>query len=361
MGLFFNKKKFDITPKTEELKYLVTNYSGHNGVVKINGKLIVPEGFEFVLGKNGKVTDIFKTGEYFFSFSNLPYSCRRYKIDKMEGGKQKDKFSFDQYFVDKNLRGGQFKTYRKVEMGTRAYGIFKTGVTGVYSYKVLNTRELMQSLLNEFDYIKSGEAEGIIENWVNDLIVETLEKNNFMLDDIIVNAPIITEKLKQAVGKLFTIAGLELCDLRITKYKLPKKYQEQSDLNIAKQNCKKVEDNSENVENNVETEEQNLIENSSDISDENNLEQEQNKSKIEYVPFGNFVIEESKSIDQETIKKEEQKPKERTFVDLSLNKLYDNEKEKTKRCTRCGTENNIDADHCILCGEKFFDDKGEDL
>ena len=63
------------------------------------------------------------------------------------------------YLVDLGLRAAEFKTYRKVEMGTKAYGIFKAHVFGVYSYRVVNVREFLQSLLNQYDYIKTGEAE----------------------------------------------------------------------------------------------------------------------------------------------------------------------------------------------------------
>lgn len=400
---FFKKtNKFDICPKVEELKSLVTNYSGHGGVIKINGKLFVPENYDFLIGKKGKVTDKFSSGEHFFSFSNLPYSCRKFGIDKMENGKQKTTFPCNYYFVNKNLMAGKFKTYRKVEMGTRAYGMFKVGVYGMYSYKVTNTHELMQSLLNEFDYIKTGEAESIIESWVDDLVVPVLEKNNFMIDDVVANSPIIAEKLKQAISKLFVSAGLEIVDVKIYKYKLPKQYQEQSDKIIAEQNNinNKLENAKQDIKEEVAEQSENTEvkekadENNQDlqsVKDENltliytqeelemRASKEQTKEteiasltaeplqneeiKHEYVPFGNFVIKEESEQDANNIinlvKNEENKPKERTFVDLNIDKLYDTKEQKIKRCLRCGGENDINADHCILCGEKFFEEEGE--
>lgn len=430
MGLFFKKNKGDINPKEGELQYLVTNYLGHNATLKINGKLNVPNGYEFVIGKRGKVLDKFTEGEHFFSYANLPYSCRKYGIDKIENGKQKDSFTCECYFVDKGLRAGKFKTYRKVEMGTRAYGLFKASVYGMYTYKVVNTHEFMQSLLNEYDYIKTGEAEDIVAGWVDDLVVSVLERNNFMLTDVVANSPIIAEKLKIAIGKLFTVAGLEIVDVEIYKYKLPKEYQEESDKNIANQQAikqgrineaeqantnststnqedgDKTEQGKELLNNESEEENQNALSEQSfadelkAFQDENlsmiytkeellereRLQKLQNETKEEpktnkefqddkqisqdannqenlqesYVPFGNFVISKENNFDTEEIKNrvknEENKPKERTFVDLNLDKLYDNEKPKTKRCLRCGGENDINADHCILCGEQFYGD-----
>lgn len=430
MGLFFKKNKGDINPKEGELQYLVTNYLGHNATLKINGKLNVPNGYEFVIGKRGKVLDKFTEGEHFFSYANLPYSCRKYGIDKIENGKQKDSFTCECYFVDKGLRAGKFKTYRKVEMGTRAYGLFKASVYGMYTYKVVNTHEFMQSLLNEYDYIKTGEAEDIVAGWVDDLVVSVLERNNFMLTDVVANSPIIAEKLKIAIGKLFTVAGLEIVDVEIYKYKLPKEYQEESDKNIANQQAikqgrineaeqantnststnqedgDKTEQGKELLNNESEEENQNVLSEQSfadelkafqdenlsmiytkeELQERERLQKLQNETKEEpktnqefqddkqisqdannqenlqesYVPFGNFVISKENNFDTEEIKNrvknEENKPKERTFVDLNLDKLYDNEKPKTKRCLRCGGENDINADHCILCGEQFYGD-----
>ncbi|MBE7074670.1 MAG: hypothetical protein E7376_01660 [Clostridiales bacterium] len=376
MGLFWNKNKYDICPKQEDLKCLVTNYSGARGVVKINAKLVVPDGYFFVLGKNGKVADKFETGEYFLNFANLPYMCRKFGIDKIQDGKQKDKFSAEQYFVDKNLHAGKFKTYRKVEMGTKAYGIFKAHVFGVYSYKVGNVQEFMQSLLNEYDFIKTGEAEELIEAWVNDLIVDVLEKNNFMLDDVINNNPIIAEKLKLAISKLFNTAGLELCDVRIYKYKLPSKYQEASDNAIKAQEEKlkqqeqeivaQTETVAENTSQNEELnenvfEENKVLVNNQEIkyneklNEQNNEEQSSINSEPidEYVPFGNFKIEE-KTQGEIQIKSVEPKKKEKTFVDLNLDRLYTHST-TTKRCLNCGGENNILAKHCSLCGEEFVE------
>lgn len=377
MGLF-NKNKYDICPKVQELKSLVTRYSLN---IKLNGKLLVPNGFYFVLGKRGKVLDVFDEGEHFFSFSTLPYCCRKFNIDKV---KDKDIFKFDGYFVSKSLTAGKFKTYRKVIMGTRAYGMFKVGVIGIYSYKINQIKEFMQSLLNEFDFIKTGEAEKIVESWTNELSVKSLEKNNFILDDLIKNIPQIAESLKNDFSRLFATAGLEICDLSIYKYILPKEYQQQSDqfLKQIKQNSdmsfqstdnitinSNIEHDLNKIENNTQdsiteskdiksllsendlteaqnlvdslgsnkekyntlyqTRTNNLIQNTSLKTNENNhnqidtqseeisnlQNQSYDENKGQYVPFGNFEINQG-IIDQESLQNvKNAKPKQK-FVDL---------------------------------------------
>lgn len=396
---FWNKNKHDICPNEKDLKTLVTNYLGANSKIKNNSKVTVPEGYFCVLGRRGKVADKFDTGEHFLNYANLPYMCRRFGIDKLKDGKQAEKFPCNIYFVSKELQPGKFKTYRKVEMGTRAYGIYKAHVYGMYSYKVTNPQELLQSLLNEYDYIKTGEAESLIEAWVNDLVVSCLEKNNFVITDVVNNNPIIAESLKKSISKLFDTAGLELCDLKIYKYKLPKQYQAQSDEILAKQLGQEKVVNEENIINNQQKEEtqkifdentqniqtnqqeneitkeqstediasrlnknnstqensikNNKVENIGSIDENVQREYNQHVNQSDYVPFGNFVINigSIENLQNDDIQKaQKQKPK---FVDLNLDNLYADKRLNTKRCLNCGAENNKNSDRCVLCGEKF--------
>ena len=272
MGIF--SKKFDICVKDKELKSIVTNYSKVD-VIKINAKLDVPNDYEFVIGKKGKVLDRFNQGEHYFTYANLPIMCRKYGFDKMVKGQQKREISANLYFVSKAVFAGKFETYKKVEMGTRAYGFYKTKLRGVYSYKVKDSKEFMQSLLNEYDYIKTGEAEKMLEYWVSEHITKELEANNFILSDIIANSPNVAQTLKSGLSKFFSIIGLELLEFKITKYILPKQYQDDSDRNIQKQNLQSENEDDQNQEIYKEEKDDNL-------SDENsNNEWDNNKSEIQ--------------------------------------------------------------------------------
>lgn len=391
MGFLWNKNKHDLCPDPKDFKTLITNYLGGGSSIKTNCKVTVPEGFWLVLGRKGKVADKFDTGEHFLNFSTMPYMCRRFAIDKIRDGKQASRVDCECYFVSKDLRAGKFKTYRQVEMGTRAYGIYKMHVYGMYSYKVTNAQELMQSLLNEYDYIKTGEAEDIIDAWVEEIVVSTLEKKNFVINDVVQNNPIIVNSLKEAITKVFNSAGIELCELKIYKYKLPKQYQAESDKVIAEQMAKEQkilagEQTQDDAPSDVDCDEmaekiqkdglQNDREcvNTKQANAENiqpddlnscqNIQQKEdnlNKTKdyqqteqvSDYVPFGNFKINKG-TLDFEQLA---QKKPEKTFVDLSLNNLYEGTRKDIKRCLNCGAENDKNADHCILCGEKFVNNE----
>jgi len=399
MSLFNKKDKYDIIPDVNELTTACTCYSGRRGVININSKLVVPNGYFFLIGKNGKVLDKFDEGEHFFNYSNLPYVCRKYKFDRIKDGKRKEKFKCQYYFINKSLLPGQFKTYRKVVMGTKAYGIFKLHVYGMFTYKIVNVNEFMQSLLNEFDYIKTGEAEDIISSWVSELAVSVLEKNNFVINDVLNNNPIICEKLKKEVCVLFKKIGAEIVDFEIYKYKLPKELQKTSDEQIKNQK-ESIQDVKEcealvYANKDFENDSHNVREDNEIIRDtyltENVYENLNNKEfkkdffekvekiqkrDFEYKPFGSFIIEEGcsknnnlsenkhnfnreyydgikQNLDEENIKKEE--IKEYNFIDLE--NIYKNNAKNIKRCYNCGAENDLDAKKCILCGNTQF--KGE--
>ena len=349
MGIFSRKSKYDITPDTKKIKSVVTKLD--ENLIKINAKVSVPEGYSFIIGKNGKVLDGFNSGENFFTYATLPYICRRYQIDRIVDGHQLDSITANMYLVDMGLRAAEFKTYRKVEMGTKAYGIFKAHVFGVYSYRVVNVREFLQSLLNQYDYIKTGEAEDILASWVEDAVVEELEKQNFIISDVIANNPKIAEAIKEKLKKLFKVIGLEIEELKITKYKLPKKYQSSSDKVMNRQTGDTEGIDKENLIETVENDVQqpNMAE---DLSSKNEEVKNETKAEQEYVPFGNIEFKDyDKNLDSSDLK-----PKN-TFVDLNVDMVYDNQSQKTKRCLNCGTENILSADHCVICGEKFNSDE----
>lgn len=443
MGIFGFKNKNDIVPKEKHLKGFVTKFDNVKNV-KINAKLVVPNGYTFVIGKKGKALDKFDCGEHYLTFATLPIMCRKFHIDDPKKTKEKKEFPADFYFIETGIQQGEFETYRKVDMGTKAYGLFSTKVYGTYTYKVSDAKEFLQSLLNEYDYIKTGEAEELLSTWVNEAVVKELENQNFMINDVLANSPIIAESLKLKLSKLFSVAGLELLEIKITKYKLPKKYskllQEAKIDEIENENQQKEvpESQETNLPDNLEQEsnatnvkiqqtpsqtikeqdapnlqnqesigygidedvaeahkllqefgiEENVVANNTEDgyvmqSDSQNLNCEEVdinnqktdigleiadaeinegvktsdscETKNKYVPFGNFSFDEN--LNTQDVLSAKKKAKEKTFVDLSLNELYTN-KTNTKRCLGCGTENHIDANHCILCGENF--NKGDE-
>lgn len=398
MGLFGFKTKYDINPNVEDFKSVVTNYNLVD-VIKMNAKVNVPAGYWFLIGKRGKALDCFSEGEYFLNNANLPYTCRRYNIDRVKKGKSKDKFPANFYFISKALRPGYFKTYRKAEMGTKAYGLFSAKVHGVFSYTVCNVKEFMQSLLNEYDYIKTGEAEEIVNSWVGDVVVKELEHKRFILPDIIANSDIVMDSLKTAVKNMLNTAGIELKDFKVTKYDLPKEYQAQSDKYLAMQNNegaeKEVAKSSSDLQDDLVYDDNDAplsqisdykAENGHGLLDADNGLNDAIKDGVggikvtnsgsEYVPFGNFVItsaglqskestanttnEKQETFVHEQVQKSnnqtaDSKVKYKTFVDSSLNELYNNN-QNIKRCLNCGAENSPNAKKCILCGESFLDD-----
>ena len=104
MGILKKIKQYfssDIRPDENKLVNIITPYPIKGGAIKINSKVVVPKGYAFVLGHNGKALDAFREGEYFMSPAVLPECCKKLKIHKMDKkGEIKKKFKADIYFVN---------------------------------------------------------------------------------------------------------------------------------------------------------------------------------------------------------------------------------------------------------------------
>lgn len=335
MGIFSKGIK-DISLKDNNSNYLVEKIKTQNSSIFIGAKLKVPDNFTFVIGRNGKVLDIFSSGEYVFDFSNLPIASKKLKINKTNDESLKNRFVADAYYINTNYISTNWESF-KIVAGNRAEGFIKYSFGGKYTYKVKNEKTFMQSLLNELSYIKTGEAEKIVDGWINDEITKLVDKNMFTVEQIVNNSPVIHEKLFEIMKKMFDSAGVELVSFDIDYYKLPKVYQKQNDEAIKKQ---KQTDGSPCAE----TE----------------------KGELKFKPFGNFVIKtkvcesdeksevvlnDDKTVDQSKQEdiQEEHFDKNQAFVDLNTDNLY-NTKVENLICQFCGEINDSTQDHCKSCG-----------
>ena len=379
MGIFKKIKQYfssDITPDASKLSGFVVPYPVKRGTIKMNSKVVVPNGYAFVLGHNGRALDAFREGEYFMSPAVLPECCKKLKIHKMDKkGNIKKKFKADLYFVDLKSYEFEFKS-AKTEMGNRAMGIFSAGSEGKVVVSVKEPKDFIASLLGEFAYLRNGEAEKIVKNWISESVTEVFRKNNFALSELISINPMIEEKTKADIGMMLSKQGLILEDFEFTNFVLPKKYQKQY---LANKNVQ--EDVQESLPNNdsEEVDAEKVEENESSCNNEIQSPDEAQPTES-YMPFGNITIlekpetkiEEDKNIVQtenniseeqvEVEQKEgfepqqsEIQPEEKEsaeFVDLNIDNIIKKE-DNGKRCLKCVTINDFDEPKCTLCGNKF--------
>ena len=337
----------DICPDEDKLKDIVTPYSLKNGAIKIDTKVVVPQNCAFVLGHNGKALDSFREGEYFLCAATLPECCKKLKIHKPDKkGNLKKKFKVDAYFMNFKEYTFLFNTGRCVEMGNRAMGIFTAGAEGKVKLTIKDPRQFMTSLLAEFAYLRSGEAQKIVESWVEDCVIHCFRKNNFALSELISINPLVLEKCKTDVSLILSKQGLLVLEFEFTNFLLPKKHQKEYNENKKKQQQESIlsDDTKKEVA---------QTENTEQIA----VEEKQNDDS--YVPFGNIIFDTKQEIPEEKVenvsdanKTHQPQNSDQQFVDLDIDKILSTDQNK-RRCLSCGAENDDKDEYCTLCGKKL--------
>ena len=382
MGIFSRLKSMfssDITFDPQKAKSVVSPCPLKGGKIKINSKVKVPEGYAFVLGSAGKCLDAFYYGEFFLSAATLPECCKKLKIHKTDKKNRiKKNFKADAYFVKTTSFDLKLKTNSKAELGSRANGIFKVGMECDVKLKVLDLKKYTQVLLDEYAYLRSGEAEKITIAYINDFVLDILYKFNFSLFELVACNPKVEEKIKEELGRRLAKTGLALEEMTEVRYILPKKYQKEYEENLNKQNPKQEQENvAPQEETQEQTQEENATEQTLDApqtqeeqtdeqapqdelkpAEQDAVEQQPKQEDDDYVPFGGIVIEkdDKQTAKEETPKQEVQPKREKTpmeqieeqFVDLNLDNLYKNDK-KGKRCPKCGYLNEENVTVCEVC------------
>lgn len=303
MGILSKLKQIfsnDITFDTSSATGVVTPVKVKGGKIKLDSKVVVPEGFGFALGHNGKVLDCFSTGEYFLSVSTLPVCCKKLKIHKIDkNGKMKKSFKAETYFVKTSPFEFSFSSLEKAELGQQKTGIFKVGLSCKLSLCVMNLSTFMSSLLDEYSYLKNGEAEKLLRIFTSEYVVHILNKYNFSLFEFVNINSEIESTLKSELGQKFEKIGLKLLDINEIHYDLPRKSQKDYEKNL-KEKCSQQENCLQQ-----KTEQEEEIEKS---------------NETKYVPFGSIVIEKIDEV--------KATPQDEQFVDLNLEHLYKNDKKE---------------------------------
>lgn len=368
MGIFSSFKKMfskNICPKESDLACLVFPYPTKQ--ITLGSKIEVPKGYDVVLGHSGKVLDCLYEGIFELNMTSLPKCSQKLKLTKQDKkGRFKKKFKANVYYINKSDYAIDVQTFDKAELGNRASGIFTCGLSASISFKINDSTKFMEVMLNEYDYIKVGEAEKILKYLTSDMLVSILHKYNFAISAIVANNPIIAQNIKDELSRKYGKLGLVLTELSNVKYILPRKYQI------------KYEEKLKQAKN-----EQNVLQDKDNISQQENLQQttqadvEQQKieqteveqvenNQDEYIPFGNIQIETAekvvpsdKTLQQNQVKEtestmqDEQPTQDSEFVDLNLEKIYKEDQTNGIKCLHCGYINPNSATYCEICENKL--------
>lgn len=221
---FKNIFKKNIILNSDVSSNLIFVYKLKNGQIRLNSKVIVPSGFDFVIAKSGKVFDILKSGEHELSLSTLPKCVKKFKLDRAgSDGKLPKTFEANAYFVNLKLfEYNKWISYRKINLSDKCLGNYSIWLEGGFAFRVVDSFRFVNSLLKIYDYLKNKEAEIILENFLSEFVVDEIEKNNFKLEQI-ANLNDLTDLVYEKLCDRMYAFGIEIQGFIIEKIKLPKK------------------------------------------------------------------------------------------------------------------------------------------
>lgn len=227
MGRFFKFKnifKKDIVLNFDISSNLIFVYKLKNGQVRLNHKVIVPNNFDFVIAKKGKVFDILKSGEHELSLSTLPKCVKSFKLDKPGGdGKLPKTFETNVYFVNLKLfEYNKWECYRKISLNDKCLGNYSIWIEGGFAFSVANSFRFVNSLLKIYDYLKNKEAESILESFLSEFVVDEIEKNNYKIEQVS-NLDVLTDLVYEKLCERMVAFGIEIQGFIIEKIKMSKK------------------------------------------------------------------------------------------------------------------------------------------
>lgn len=318
--LFTNEVSLDGEPID-----LITPYSLKGGKFKIGAKIVVPKDMVLVVTLKNKVMEVIGEGEYQVSSALMPNVANKLKLNKVDKyGKQKDSFSAGAYFVKINQSFDvNFSNYRRLKFSQGHKSYFKLKFEGKATCKIANLNKVFGLMLKNFANIKEDSTQFLIELVLNELLTDKLDRASYSKQDYMEKSDALLNYVDENVKNWVATLGV---------------------------NCEKVEINF-------------------DVTEKLPKQQKQKKEKVKKTKeekqvekqLGSEVLEKIEVTQQDSTDEvamyddEEPKKKDKKFVDLSLDNLYDDS--ESKICPACGEKNRKDALTCFKCGAKIGEEQ----
>lgn len=247
MGIFSRFKnifKKDIILDCDISSHLIYVYKLRKGQIRLNRKVIVPNNFDFVIAKKGKVFDILKSGEHELSLSTLPKSVKKFGLDKADSdGKLPKTFEANAYFVNLKLfEYSKWESYRKITLTDKCLGNYSIRLEGGFAFKVADSFRFVNSLLKIYDYLKNDEAESILESFLSEFVVDEIEKNNYKIEQVS-NLDVLTDLVYEKLCERMVAFGIEIQGFLIEKMGMTKNLKNYLKKIDVKQNQQKIDTN----------------------------------------------------------------------------------------------------------------------
>lgn len=234
----------DIRLKQDISTYLVFPFPLKKNKVYLGKKAEVPENCVLVFCSKGKILDVLPTGEHKLGATILPNCSSKFKLYKPnKKGQEITEFKAFVYFIKTDAKKNfLFSTYKKVRYDNEIDGKFWIKSDFELDYQVSDYKKLLKSLLCEYAYLKTGEAEEIFQEWLSEFVTTELERLPYRRIDFEQRKDDVLKLLNDKLAKMLDGIGIKLDDLRILELIISKNKQENKNPLLTTENLTNFEE-----------------------------------------------------------------------------------------------------------------------
>ena len=214
----------DIRLKQDISMYLVFPYLLKKNRVWLDKKAVVPENTLLVFATRGKILDTLPTGEHKLTPTTLPNSSNKFKLYKPDkNGNPPANFKAFTYFINTaEMQNFKFTTYKKLHYENELDGKFWVKLDFELDLQILDPKKFLKSLMCEYAYLKTGEAEEILRDWLSEFTTTELEKIPYRKTEFETQLDEITARIAEKLSKHLSAIGVKQNALRAAEIAMSK-------------------------------------------------------------------------------------------------------------------------------------------
>ena len=201
----------DIRLKQDIGKYLVFPYPLKGGRLWLDKKAVVPENTVLAIATRGRILDILPPGEHKLTTEILPGANAKFKLHKPDkDGKPQINFKAFAYIVNTSQpHEFPFATYKKIRYDNEIDGKFWAKIDFSITFQISDAKKFLKSLMCEYAYLKTGEAESILRAWLSEFTTTELARISYRRTDFENHANEIETHLATKLTKLLADIGIK--------------------------------------------------------------------------------------------------------------------------------------------------------
>lgn len=201
-----------------DAELFIYRYPLLNTNLEMGTTIIVHENEAAVIAKDGKVFDIYPTGEYKLSLETMPM------LSKYLGLKKHDKFTCQVYFVSlytyKNLK---WAMVNPVVVRDPTFGSVSIRASGNFSFRIFNVPLFMMNLFGKITEFNNDDISSYLRNLIVNGLIDTITNTRITALDFYTNYPKFGLQNYREVINKFNACGLVLPDLEVEDVVIPEK------------------------------------------------------------------------------------------------------------------------------------------